>query len=339
MNDSALPPDDSHRDDSHRDDAAPDIPADAQDRYNDDLPSDHRSGVVAVVGRPNAGKSTLINGVLGEKIAIVTPKPQTTRRQQLGILTQDRGQILLIDTPGIHTPQHRLGETMNTAAESSFHDTDAILLLFDISGDPDHPDTLLSQTVTRLRGDQPVILALNKIDRLPPTQHADRIAAFCALLPHDTAFAISALTGEGVPALIDHLFGLMPLGPRYYPPDQLSEVNLRFLAAETIREQVMLLTEDEIPYSTAVEIDSYRERSDSMTYIAATIYVERDTQKGIVVGKRGERIKEIGSSARRALESQLGTRVYLELFVKVLKDWRKDDRQLNRFGYRTPKKK
>ncbi len=304
----------------------------------DDLPEGFRSGVVAVVGRPNVGKSTLINRILGQKIAAVSPKPQTTRRRQLGIYTDDKAQILFLDTPGLHAPQHKLGEFMVKAAESAFRDVDVILIVLDVSEPPEAGDRHLAETVARLRGSAPVVLALNKIDLLPDAaRRVALVAEHSALIPHAAAFETSAVEGTTVSELVEDLIARLPEGPLYYPEDQLSEVNMRVIATEVIREKVMTHTEQEVPHSVAVEIDSFRERSDSLTYIGATIYVERDSQKGIVIGKGGERIKLIGSDARTELGEMLGTTVYLELQVKVLKNWRSDERQMARFGYRPSK--
>ncbi len=302
--------------------------------FNDVLPDDHRSGMVAVVGRPNVGKSTLINRILRQKIAIVSPKPQTTRRRQLGIYTDEHGQIVFIDTPGLHAPQHKLGEYMVKIAEGAFKDADVILLLLDVSQRPERADEYIAETVARLRGATPVVLALNKADLLTPDNHDANIAAHEALIPHDKAVTLSALTGEGVDDLLAYLMDKLPTGPRYFPADELSDVNMRFVAAEVIREKIMLLTEQEIPYSVAVEVDSYKERSADMTYISALIYVERDLQKGIVIGKGGEMIKKISTSARAELETMLDTKVYLDLRVKVLKNWRSDEKLMQRLGYR-----
>ncbi len=303
--------------------------------FDDQLPPDHRSGVVAVVGRPNVGKSTLINRLIGQKIAIVSPKPQTTRRQQLGIFTDENTQILFVDTPGLHSPQHKLGEYMVNAAESAFRDADVILLLMDISEAPDDGDRHLADTIQRLRGKIPVVLAVNKGDiSLNEAVKKARVEEYAALLPHDRLLLISAQHGDNVDVLLGYLKSKMPLGPRYYPVDQVSEVNLRFIAAETIREKVMISTEDEIPYAVAVEVDSFRERSEDLTYISAVIYVERDSQKGIVIGKNGEKIKQIGSLARAELSNILGTKVYLDLNVKVAKNWRSDEDLMRRLGYR-----
>jgi GTP-binding protein Era len=302
--------------------------------FDDTLPEDHRSGVVAVVGRPNVGKSTLINRLLKQKIAIVSPKPQTTRRRQLGIYTSDRGQILFIDTPGLHAPQHKLGEYMVKIAENAFRDADVILLLLDVSEQPERADTYIAETVARLRGETPVVLALNKDDLLKPEQREANIAAHEALIPHEKSFLISAMSGEGVDELLAYLMDKLPQGPRYYPAEDLSDVNMRFIAAEVIREKVMLLTDQEIPYSVAVEVDSYKERSEDMTYVSALIYVERESQKGIVIGKGGDLIKKIGSSAREDLSQMLGTKVFIDLRVKVLKNWRSDEKLMQRLGYR-----
>lgn len=302
--------------------------------FNDNLPPDHRSGVVAIVGRPNVGKSTLLNRLLGQKIAIVSPKPQTTRRRQLGIFTDDNAQILFIDTPGLHQAQHKLGEYMVKNAEAAFADADAILILLDVSAKPEAADQHLADTVNRLRGDTPVALVLNKIDALKPDQAAANVDAHKALIPHQTNFLISAMDGTGVDELLAWVRAQMPPGPRYYPVDQLSEVNMRWLAAEVIREKVMLNTEHEVPHSVAVEVTSYRERSDNLTYISAVIYVERESQKGIIIGKGGDMIKKIGSLAREELSSMLDTKVYLELHVKVLRNWRSDEALMTRLGYR-----
>jgi GTPase len=306
--------------------------------FDDVLPPDHRSGVVAVVGRPNVGKSTLINRILGQKIAIVSPKPQTTRRQQLGIYTEVKAQILFMDTPGLHTPHHKLGEYMVGVAEESLKDGDVILWVLDISVEPTKEDLQIAELVNKSRGDTPVVLALNKVDLVDTKQREAHLDLYSELVDHEAAILVSATQGDGVSALVDYLREGMPLGPRYYPVDQVSEVNMRFIAAEVIREKIILNTEQEIPYSVAVEVEEYKERSDTMTYISATIYVERDSQKGILIGKNGDMIKRLGSEARAELADMLGTQVYIELRVKVLKNWRMDEDLMRRLGYRLPKK-
>ncbi len=306
--------------------------------FDDVLPPDHRSGVVAVVGRPNVGKSTLINRILGQKIAIVSPKPQTTRRQQLGIYTEAKAQILFMDTPGLHTPHHKLGEYMVGVAEEALKDGDIILWVLDISVEPTKEDLQIAELVNKSRGDTPVVLALNKVDLVDTKQREAHLDLYSKLVNHDAAIMVSATQGDGVSELVDYLREGMPLGPRYYPVDQVSEVNMRFIAAEVIREKIILNTEQEIPYSVAVEVEEYKERSATMTYISATIYVERDSQKGILIGKNGDMIKRLGSEARAELSDMLGTQVYIELRVKVLKNWRMDEDLMRRLGYRLPKK-
>ncbi len=299
--------------------------------FEDNVPPDHKSGVVAVVGRPNAGKSTLINAILGQKIAIVTPKPQTTRKQQLGIYTEPRAQILFVDTPGLHKPQHKLGEYMVEVAEQALRDADLVLYLIDISA-PVHPgDKSIAEMLGTVR--TPVVLVLNKADLAPQRDVTD----YLALVPHVSAHRLSALNGDGVTELVNDLIARLAEGPRYYPIDQLSEVTLRFMAAETIREKLMLHTEQEIPHAVAVEVQEYREREDGTHYINAVIYVERDSQKGIIIGKGGEMIKRIGVEARAELETAVDAKVYIDLHVKVLKNWRSEEDLIRRLGYRIAK--
>ena len=305
--------------------------ADLDDIFNDDLPPDHRSGFVAVVGRPNVGKSTLINRILGQKIAIVTNKPQTTRKRQLGIYTEPKGQLMLVDTPGLHRPHHKLGEYMIEVAEFAIQDADLIMWVLDASTPPQEAETYIAETLTRLRTGAPTVLVLNKADLLAPD--AD-LTAHTSLIPHMEAMRVSAMTGQGVGELLNFIMAQMPLGPRYYPADQVSEVNMRFIAAEIIRERIIESTQEEIPYSVAIEVEEYKERSEDLTYINATVYVERESQKGILVGKNGNMIKQIGTQAREALGEATGTRIYLDLHVKVLKDWRSNQPFLRRLGYR-----
>jgi len=307
---------------------------DLDDIFEEDWPEDHRSGVIAVVGRPNVGKSTLINGILGQKIAIVTAKPQTTRMQQLGIYTEEHGQILFVDTPGLHKPHNKLGEYMINVAESALKDSDMILWVLDASEPPSTADQIIAETVSTLRGSTPVVLALNKQDLLDDdatlNDHLD-------LIEHNQAMRVSGKAGTGVKDLVSYVLSQLPEGPRYYPADQVSEVNMRFITAEVVREKIIENTDQEIPYSVAVEVTEFKERSENLTYISATVYVERDSQKGIIIGKGGDMIKRIGTQARKDLAKMLDTRIYMDLHVKVLKNWRSDAPLLRRLGYHVPK--
>ena len=304
--------------------------------FSDDWPDDHRSGFVALLGRTNVGKSSLINRILGQKIAIVTPRPQTTQRRQPAIYTTEHAQIIFVDTPGLHDPQHKLGQFMISVAENALADADAVLWVVDVSAPPHALDQQIADTLKTLKPNPPVVLALNKADLI--SENHPHIAQYEALIDYEKAILVSALNGQGVEALLKTITDLMPEGPRYYPVDQLSEVNMRFIAAEVIREKLMLATEQEIPHSVAVEITEYKERSAEMTYIDATVYVERESQKGIVIGKQGRLIKQIGQAARSELESMLGTQVYLNLRVRVLKNWRSDEALMRRLGYLIPKR-
>lgn len=294
---------------------------------------DHRSGVVAVVGRPNVGKSTLINAILGQKIAITTPKPQTTRRNQLGIYTVPEAQILFTDTPGIHKPHNKLGEFMMTVADGALKDADVILWILDATEAPTAADNYISDKLRAVAPQTPIVLVLNKTDLLKGVYD---FSAHLALADYNAEFKLSAVKGTRVSELIAHLISLLPLGPRYYPIDQASDVNMRFIAAEIIREKIILNTDKEVPYSVAVEVDGYKEEAERAV-ISAVIYVERDSQKGIIVGKGGAMIKKIGTQARLELVEQVGTPVHLELHVKVLKGWRDDEALMRRVGYRIPK--
>ncbi len=302
--------------------------------FSDDWGEDHRSGLVAVVGRPNVGKSTLINAILGQKIAIVTAKPQTTRQRQLGIFTNDEAQVLFIDTPGIHRPRSVLGNYMVGVAHDALKDADVILWILDAAAPPTNEDQNIAALLGRITPWTPRVLALNKIDL---AHDSAEFAAHLALCEYEKALPISAREGRGISDLIACLIPLLPPGPRYYPADQASETNLRFLAAEIIRERIIELTDDEVPHAVAVEITRFREKRRS-TEIEASIFVERGSQKGIVIGKRGDMIKRIGVESRVALESLLEAHVHLETRVKVQKNWRSNAEFMRRIGYRLPKR-
>ncbi len=290
-----------------------------------------RSGFVAIIGRPNVGKSTLLNKVLGEKIVITSDKPQTTRNRVQGIHNLPDAQIVFIDTPGIHSARSRLNQFMMEAALSSVKGVDVVLLLADASTYSGNPDELLLGVLGGIN--VPVVLALNKIDLLPKEKLLEVIAAHAQLHPFREIIPISAATGDGVELLAKLLAGLLPEGVPYFPDDILTDLPERFIVAEMIREKVFRLTHDEIPYSTAVSIDSFKERQDGLVSISAVITVERDSQKGIIIGKKGEMLKKIGRQARLEIEQLLDARVFLELFVKVSKDWRENSRMMKELGY------
>ncbi|MCY3798704.1 MAG: GTPase Era [Chloroflexota bacterium] len=302
--------------------------------FSDDWGENHRSGLVAVVGRPNVGKSTLINAILEQKIAIVAAKPQTTRQRQLGIYTKAEAQILFIDTPGIHKPKTLMGKYMIGVAHDALKDCDVALWILDASEPPNQEDRNIAALLAKIAPKTPRILALNKVDLVSP--EAD-FAEYLALCEHERALPTSAKEKRGIADLIERLIPLLPLGPRFYPAEHASDSNLRFIAAEIIRERIIELTSDEIPHATAVVIDRFREKRD-ITHIEAVIYVERGSQKGIVIGKRGAMIKRIGVESRAELEALLETRVRLETRVKVQKNWRSNEEFMRRAGYRMPKR-
>jgi GTP-binding protein Era len=309
----------------------------AQVPPEDALPDGHKSGFVAVIGRPNVGKSTLMNAILGEKIAIVSPKPQTTRLRQLGIYTRDDVQIVFIDTPGIHDPRNALGQFMVDIATEALRDADVILFVVDVSHMPTAEDRRIGDLIHAAEDVTPVILALNKIDLLDDDSHMAHVEAHQALVPKAEALVTNAKANEGVPVLLQRLIDNLPEGPRYYPPDQLSDTAIRDIVAEMIREKVLLNLEQEVPHGVATQVEEYKPRNENLTYISATIFVERESHKGIVIGKGGKMLKTISQQAREEIEQFIGTRVYLELWVKVLKDWRRDENALRRLGYRIPR--
>ena len=303
--------------------------------FKDDWGEDHRSGLVAVVGRPNVGKSTLINAVLGQKVAIATSKPQTTRQRQLGIHTTADAQILFIDTPGIHKPKSLLGDYMLRVAQAALRDADVVLWIVDASTPARKADHRIGDAIGQFARRVPLVLCLNKCDLLdePPEREP-----WLALSDTPHVVTTSATEGRGIGGLLSCLTPLLPFGPRYYPAEQVSEANLRFIAAEIVREQVIESTSAEIPHAVAVEIVQFEESPD-ISRIEAVIYVERQSQKGIVIGKRGGMIKRIGVAARAELQQTLETKVHLETRVKVLKNWRSNEAFMRRVGYALPMRK
>jgi GTP-binding protein Era len=295
---------------------------------------DHRSGYVAVMGRPNVGKSTLINALLGQKIAAVSPRPQTTRKHQLGILTLETAQIIFIDTPGIHKARHKLGEVMNEEAREALGNADVILFVADVSQAPDEEDRLLADLINARKEHAPLVLALNKTDLVAPDVLVGQQAAFVELLPDSLPVKISAVRGTNLPGLIEEIISRLPAGAPLYPEDQITDLYEREIAADLIRESALAFLHDEVPHGISVRIDEYTEREETGAFIAATIFVEKESHKPIAIGQGGAMLKKIGSSARLEIEKMSGRKIFLQLRVKVQKNWRDDEKSLRDFGFR-----
>lgn len=290
-----------------------------------------RSGFVSIVGRPNVGKSTLMNETMGQKIAIMSDKPQTTRNKIRSVLTRDDGQVVFIDTPGIHKPKHKLGEAMVEAATSSFREVDLILFVVEATSSPGGGDRFIME---RLKGARtPVFLVINKIDLVQKEALMQLITQYQQEMDFAEIIPVSAKEHDNLDHLVDVIIANIPEGPKYYPDDMVTDQPERAIMAELIREKVLHLTRDEIPHSVAVEIEQVAERPNDTVFVQATIYVERDSQKGIVVGKKGAMLKEVGQLARIDMENVLGSKIFLNLWVKVKKDWRNRDIMIRNFGY------
>jgi len=292
-----------------------------------------KSGFVAVVGRPNVGKSTLLNAIMGQKIAAVSPRPQTTRRQQLGILTTDDAQIIFTDTPGIHFAKHKLGNYMNDEAVIALEDSDVIVFIVDGSVKPDPEDELLANLLRENGGKVPTILGMNKVDILNSDDKKQYFDEYQSLVPQAKILLLSAAQHEGLDDLLSEILNALPEHPPFYPLDQITDLYEREIAADLIREAALNILRDEVPHSIAVRIDDFNERENGTAYIEATLFVERDSQKGIVIGSKGKMIKKLGIEARKSIEEMSGRRVYLHLRVKVRKNWRNDENSLRLFGF------
>jgi GTP-binding protein Era len=302
--------------------------------------TDFRSGFIAIIGRPNVGKSTLVNALLGQKIAAVSPKPQTTRKRQLGILTTEAAQLVFVDTPGIHNPRHKLGTFLNQEAQESLEGVDVILWLVDASVNPTEEDNQIASLLGHTPRRTPLVLAANKIDLIQPAALIPRLEAYQTLVrrePH--VISISATENRNLDQLQELLISLSPIRPPEYDEEQVTDSYERDIAADLIREACLHRLREEVPHGVGVRIDEFAERENGMLYIAATVFVERESQKGIVIGEGGKMLKQIGSSARKEIEEMGGRPVFLELRVKVLKDWRNDENALRRLGYKINNKK
>lgn len=295
-----------------------------------------KSGFISIIGRPNVGKSTLMNRIVGERIAITTHKPQTTRNKIMGIrnLTgEQQGQLIFLDTPGIHRATTPLNRAMVDAATGTFGNVDLLLLIAEAGAAP-HPE---DRFILAALGETPlpVFLVINKIDLVEKPMLLPLIDSFLSLHPFQEIIPLSALKGDGVDRLIGEIWKLLPEGPQFFPEEMITDRSERFIAAEIIREKITLRTHQEIPYATAVVVDAFKEDEDrNMIRIAATIHVAKDSQKGIIIGKKGAMLKEIGTRARLEMEKFFAAKVFLELFVRVAKDWTNDPRMIREFGYR-----
>lgn len=305
----------------------------SEEDLNEGVDTPYKAGFVAVLGRPNVGKSTLINALLQQKVAAVSPRPQTTRKRQMGILTLEQVQLIFVDTPGVHRPLHKLGESMNQEALDTLQESDAILLVIDGSQPPQEEDRILFDNLHTSRPHSPVMLALNKIDQVDAEVLQENRTAFSALVPEASIIEISATRGDNLDTLLRSLIELLPEGDPFFPEGQVTDLYEREIAADLIRESALILLRDEVPHGIAIRVDQYTERGEVGAYIEATIFVEKESHKGIVIGQGGAMLKQIGSHARQEVEAMSGRKVFLRLRVKVRKNWRDDEKILRWFGF------
>ena len=292
----------------------------------------YKSGFVSIIGRPNVGKSTFLNRIIGQKIAIMSDKPQTTRNKIQGVYTENDSQVIFIDTPGIHKPKHKLGDFMVKMAQTTLKEVDIVLFMVNAVEGFGRGEEFIIEKLKETK--QPVFLVINKIDQVHPEQLLELIDQYRKLHDFAEIVPISALDGNNVEALLGTIKKYLPEGPQYYPDNQVTDHPERFIIAELIREKVLHLTREEVPHSVAVVIDAIQKREGGAVYINATIVVERPSQKGIIIGKQGKMLKEVGKRARFDIEALLGSKVFLEVWVKVQKDWRNKMSQLRDLGFR-----
>jgi len=302
------------------------------------LTPEYKAGYIALAGRPNVGKSTLVNTFMGQKIAAVSSKPQTTRRRQLAIMTLTNAQLIFVDAPGIHLQHHKLGAAMNQTAEDVISDVDVVAWMVDGSADPSGDDLQARDLVVQAGRRKKKILVINKIDRVMEENRAAVTERYSELLPDARVVLVSAINGEGTEALQELIIELLPVHPSYYAEDEITDLYEREIAADLIREAALKHLHEEVPHALAVRIDEFKERDDGKTYVAATLFVERDSQKGIVIGQGADMLKRIGTTARLEMEKMGERSIFLELRVKVAKGWRDDPDFLRRLGFEFKKK-
>ncbi|WP_198592189.1 GTPase Era [Kyrpidia spormannii] len=293
--------------------------------------SGFRSGFAALVGRPNVGKSTLLNRLIGTKIAIMSDKPQTTRNRIRGVLTRENGQVIFLDTPGVHRPKHRLGDYMTRLALATLQEVDLVLFVIDVTSKFGPGEQVI---LDHLQGvETPVFLVINKIDLVSPRELLPMIDEHRKRYPFREVVPVSAVKGTNLDRLEERIYATLPEGPPYYPADQVTDHPESFIVAELVREQVLNLTREEVPHSVAVTVEEMTPRENGLLYIRAVVVTEKESQKAILIGREGGMLKRVGQRARREIEALLGSRIYLDLWVKVKKDWRNREPILRNFGY------